>query len=318
MENIIEPSTDFDFSKLKLSIPTPYQNNYFSKITFQNHSLYIKCPKSSIKQNISKITKKLSVDFIFDILEIELMTWFEKLEQTCISLIQEQSNLWFEEPLENGDIENAFLPTLKFYKSGKFFLIHVNIKSNIKVFNEDLNELTLEDLNGNTLLSIFEIQGVRFNNKDFSIVIELKQGMIVKPDPFLENCFLKNPSHENQKKLNFVKEVPEIVLGKEEENELEEIPMENLFVEKIPEKEPEKEIVVDNEFQEISLDKLEDLDLGETIELKNPDEVYYTMYKKALEKAKELKKLALDSYLAAQNIKQLYMLEIKEEDFDNL
>jgi hypothetical protein len=39
---------------------------------------------------------------------------------------------------------------------------------------------------------------------------------------------------------------------------------------------------------------------------------------KALEKAKELKKQALDSYLASQNIRQLYMLDVEEEEFDNL
>ena len=45
------------------------------------------------------------------------------------------------------------------------------------------------------------------------------------------------------------------------------------------------------------------------------------MYKKALEKAKELKQQAFESYLAAQNIKQLYMLDNlneEEEDFNNL
>jgi len=45
MENIIEPSSDFDFSKLKLSIPTPYQNNYFSK-TVDERKIFFSSKKS--------------------------------------------------------------------------------------------------------------------------------------------------------------------------------------------------------------------------------------------------------------------------------
>jgi len=358
MENIIQPTSEFDFTNLKLSLPTPLQNYFFSKISFNNSSLYIKCPKCSTKQFITKTQKKMNSDLIFEIIETDLMAWIENLEQTCIQHIYKQSNIWFEESLEKHDIENAFIPSLKLYKSGKFFLLHVNIKPNIKVFNEDQMIINLEEIKDNPLLTIIEIQGIKFNNKNFQIEMELKQCMVVKPDPFLDNCFIKTSNSSNQIKLNFEKDE---YLGKTKEEEEEiinttqdinsikentntpleislEEPLENKeeTLENTPDikneiiEEDITEIIPDNiELQEIELEnitKIEDNYLGEpelieSIQLKKPDEVYFSMYKKALEKAKELKKQALESYLAAQNIKQLYMLENlneEEDNFDNL
>jgi hypothetical protein len=357
MENIIQPTSEFDFTNLKLSLPTPLQNYFFSKISFNNSPLYIKCPKCSTKQFITKTHKKMNSDLIFEIVETDLMAWIENLEQTCIQHIYKQSNIWFEESLEKHDIENAFIPSLKLYKSGKFFLLHVNIKPNIKVFNEDQMIINLEEIKDNPLLTIIEIQGIKFNNKNFQIEMELKQCMVVKPDPFLDNCFIKTSNSSNQIKLNFEKDE---YLGKEDEEEeivytlpvvntiqenintpleisLEE-PLENKEepLENTPDIKNEileeyiTEIIPDNiELQEIELENITELEdnylgepeLSESIQLKKPDEVYFSMYKKALEKAKELKKQALESYLAAQNIKQLYMLENlneEEDNFDNL
>ena len=219
--------------------------------------------------------------------------------------------------------------------------------------------INLEEIKDNPLLTIIEIQGIKFNNKNFQIEMELKQCMVVKPDPFLDNCFIKTSNSSNQIKLNFVKDE---YLGKTKEEEEEEIINTTQVINNIPEninnslenslEEPLEninetlentldninepledditEIIPDNiELQEIELEnitELEDNYLGETeltesIQLKKPDEVYFSMYKKALEKAKELKKQALESYLAAQNIKQLYMLENlneEEDNFDNL
>lgn len=354
MENIINPTSQFDFTDLKLSLPTPLQNYFFSKISFNNSPLYIKCPKCSTKQNITKTHKKINSDLMFEIIETDLMAWIENLEQTCIQHIYNQSNIWFEETLEKTEIENAFIPTLKLYKSGKFFLLHVNIKPNIKVFNEDQMIMNLEEIKDNSLLTIIEIQGIRFNNKNFQIEMELKQCMVIRPDPFLDNCFIKTPNSSNQIKLNFVKgeylgknTEEELVSPLKELNNLDNIvppdthiesnneilkdTLDNILTEKYEESlEDITEPIQNNiELEEIELNNITELEnnyLGETkeiesIQLKKPDEVYFSMYKKALEKAKELKKLALDSYLAAQNIKELYMLENlndEDENFDNL
>ena len=66
-----------------------------------------------------------------------------------------------------------------------------------------------------------------------------------------------------------------------------------------------------------------DLTLSDTndgISLKKPSEVYYEIYKAAREKAKHMKKVAIEAHLEARNIKTKYMLDdlnISEDEFSN-
>ena len=77
-----------------------------------------------------------------------------------------------------------------------------------------------------------------------------------------------------------------------------------------------------NSLKEIDLSSTLENNL-ETIKLKKPNQVYYEIYQKAREKAKEQKKQAVLAYLEMKNIKKTYMLDdIDEsdsefEEFDN-
>jgi len=52
--------------------------------------------------------------------------------------------------------------------------------------------------------------------------------------------------------------------------------------------------------------------------LKNPDDVYYKMYKDAKEKAKAAKDIAIEAYLAAEEIKLTYNLNnVDSSDSDD-
>jgi hypothetical protein len=70
-----------------------------------------------------------------------------------------------------------------------------------------------------------------------------------------------------------------------------------------------------------SVDKAESLEevsfdydsISDSINLKNPNEVYYEIYKVAREKAKQLRKVAMEAFLEAKEIKSKYMLS----DFDD-
>ena len=63
---------------------------------------------------------------------------------------------------------------------------------------------------------------------------------------------------------------------------------------------------------------LEELPTDEKLTLKNPNEVYYQMYRDARQKAKVAKELALSSYLEAKNIKNTYMLNDIDSDTSDL
>ena len=194
MENIIEPTFDFDFSKLYLGSPISTTNGtYFTKILYGNKSLYVQTPKSLTKQGFIKSGKKIYTDLMFTNFDNLFVDWIERLQNRCEDLLYERSSLWFENKLEKDDIETAFTSPIKVFKSGKNYLIRVNIKQGIKIYDEDNNLVDLELItNDKNIISILEIQGIKFTSKNFQIEIELKQCMIVSPDPFLEKCFIKN------------------------------------------------------------------------------------------------------------------------------
>ena len=59
MENIFEPNENFKFDNITLGQPNAIQGGaYFTKILYNNKSLYIQCPKCVSKQGIIKNGKK--------------------------------------------------------------------------------------------------------------------------------------------------------------------------------------------------------------------------------------------------------------------
>ena len=55
---------------------------------------------------------------------------------------------------------------------------------------------------------------------------------------------------------------------------------------------------------------------NEPITLKKPNEVYYEIYKAARKKAKHMRKIAVEAYLEAKNIKTKYALDEIDESED--
>jgi hypothetical protein len=209
MENIIEPTFDFDFSKLYLGSPISTNNGtYFTKILYNNKSLYVQTPKSLTKQGFVKSGKKIYTDLMFTNFDNLFIDWIERLQNKCEELLYERGQSWFETKLEKDDIETAFTSPIKVFKSGKNYLIRVNAKHGIKIYDEFNNLVELENITSDkNIISILEIQGIKFTSKNFQIEIELKQGMIVSPDPFLDKCFIKTPSMNQNKSQSDSKDI---------------------------------------------------------------------------------------------------------------
>jgi hypothetical protein len=208
MENIIEPTFDFDFSKLYLGSPiSTSSGTYFTKILYNNKSLYVQTPKSSTKQGFIKNVKKIYTDLMFTNFDNLFIDWIERLQNKCEELLYERSQSWFETKLEKDDIETAFTSPIKVFKSGKNYLIRVNTKPGIKIYDEFNNLVELENMTSDkNIISILEIQGIKFTSKNFQIEIELKQCMSVSPDPFLDKCFIKNPNTNTNTNTNKYKD----------------------------------------------------------------------------------------------------------------
>lgn len=198
MENIIEPNDTFDFTKLSLAHPVGIQGGaYFTKIEYNSKPLYIQTFKSQTRQGIVKTGKKYYCDLMFDKNAATLISWFENLEERCQKLIFDRRDTWFQNNLEESDIETAFNSTIRVYKSGKYYLVRTNVKSHnstpfVKIYNENEVPLTPEDItDGTNVISILEIQGIKFTARNFQIDIDLKQVMVLNNEPLFDNCLIK-------------------------------------------------------------------------------------------------------------------------------
>ena len=267
MDNIIEPNETFDFSKLSLAHPSGIQGGaYFTKIEYNKKPLYIQTSKSQTRQGFVKTGKKYYCDLMFDKNSEGLINWFENLEERCQKLIFERRDTWFQNSLEENDIESAFNSTIRVYKSGKYYLVRTNIKNNhnntpsIKIYNEKETPMTMEEINNETnIISILEIQGIKFTSRNFQIEIELKQIMVLDNEPLFDNCLIKTSKNSHVKPL-------------EEDPKTDELKIENIKLDdnkiddnKIDEKNLDENNLDENNLEEFTqediLDELEPIDI---------------------------------------------------------
>jgi hypothetical protein len=205
MENIVEPNETFDFNQLTLAHPSGIQGGaYFTKIEYNKKPLYIQTTRGQTRQGFVKTGKKYYCDLMFDKDSETLLNWFEKLEERCQNLLYDKRYEWFQSALEKNDIETAFNSSIRIYKSGKYYLIRTNIKTTrteepaVKIYNENEAILNMSHITNETnIISILEIQGIKFTSRNFQIEIELKQVMVLNNEPIFNNCLIKTLKNNN-------------------------------------------------------------------------------------------------------------------------
>jgi hypothetical protein len=205
MDNIIQPNESFDFSNLSLAHPVGIQGGaYFTKIEVNNKPLYIQTSKSLTRQGFVKTGKKYYCDLMFDKNSETIIQWLENLEEKCHKLIYEKKDSWFQGNLEESDIESAFNPLIRIYKSGKYYLLRTNIKNSkddtpaLKIYNEKEISLGITDITAETeIMCILDIQGIKFTSRNFQIEIELKQVMALDNEPIFDNFLIKTKKTPN-------------------------------------------------------------------------------------------------------------------------
>jgi hypothetical protein len=141
----------------------------------------------------------------------------ENLEKSCVEKIHEKKNSWFTNDIDQNDIENAFTATLRPYKAGKYYLLRANIapsKNLVKmptcfVFDESENKLTLDDIKAeNDLITVLEIQGIKFTSKSFQFEIILRQALIMSNKPVFQSCVIKKNIQHSSNAPTPVSELP--------------------------------------------------------------------------------------------------------------
>ena len=229
MSNIIIPDGNFQFDLLHLGQPSSIQGGaYFTKIYISEKPLYIQTPKSYTKQGFVKNGKKIFLDLMFDNNEATFVHWLENLEVKCHELIYEKGDDWFQERLEKTDIETAFTSPIKTYRSGKNYLVRTNVKINnvtnvptIKIYNEQEVSLQMEDITSEKqIITVLEIQGIRFTSRSFQIDIEMKQLMLLDDDILFDKCVINATTPKiniKKDKISLSEEVKKINVEEEKE-----------------------------------------------------------------------------------------------------
>ena len=315
--SIIIPNSDFDFSKLKLGNPSGIQGGaYFSKITINDDQLLIQTPKSTTKNGITTTDKKNCVDFMFNVEQHTFSDWIEQFERKVKELIYQRKDAWFTSEMTMEDIDYFFTPMSRAYKN-KYYLLRAfeqknkmfksEKKYNFGIFGENGEETTGDELaNENTqCISILEIQGLKFTSNNFRIEVSISQIMVVKEKKLNEYCMIKKLD------ADVVQEKPQSVV----------VPVS--IVSPINKKQ-QKIVVEPDEIREVTIEEppeIQEVNIipsalsnnDDPISLKQPNEVYYEIYREARKKAKIAKNLAIKAYLEAKRIKNTYLLE----DFDS-
>lgn len=381
MENIVQHTQPFDFSKLVLTQPSALQGgSYITRLRYNNEPIYMLFPKTFNRNGIVNTNKKTYMDLMYTNEQDEFIEWLEKFESTLQQKIYEKSAIWFDDDLELDDIENAFTPCLKPYKGGKYHLMRVNIpisksqplqqESLCKVYDENQNEISFGDINeAKQIVSVVELYGVKFTSKSFQLELFCKQIMSLEEKNSFSKCLIsqyvkpqtqqltdtntpkkiENTTDSNKKldrEMDYESdlaeeeniELPPHTQSSESTNDMLELSLKNTETNEdslynynknmidtktesvsnylgINDKDhSNKESLEEN--SNISNNELEDItenmkfpNTDDKMEIKRPNEMHYEIYKIAKEKAKQAKKMALESYLEAKNIKKAYMLD---------
>jgi hypothetical protein len=339
MSVIREPNDTFIFDNVRLGKPIAHSSTGFlSKYLFNEEPLYIQPPKCSVKQFITNKGKRMYCDLVIQHENDQFIHWIEQLQECSQKMIFKNKDTWFNSDIDMDDIENNFTSPLKIYKSGRSYIMRTYIQSSlgkpqIKIYDENGMDVSYEDISADSQIKvILEFSGIRCSTRSFHIEIEIKQIMVMKPNNLFNSCIMKQNDTIPMQKLEQEQEQEEQEQEQEqEEQEQEKEEQEKEEQEKEEDKEDKEEDKEEDKYleqienPEIKIDTTQDemtelcevdisLDnLGESISIKEKNDVYYKMYQDAREKAKVARDLALSAYLEAKQIKNTYMLDIDSE-----
>ena len=330
---------------------------YFTQLGVgaENKPLYLQLPECVTKQGMVNIKNTKYLDLMFERSQHDaLMTWIEKLEYTCQDIIDTKKDLWFQTELTRDDIETMMTQATRLYQSGKYILMRVFIETQKGLntciaYNENEIGVDLDTLEANKpLIPLIQIEGVKFSARSFEIVLKLTQVMVLGKTEKKTSCLIKRPlggsqgvSSPNDDAAHTIQaptispsivQAPTIstptiatpiVQSPTISPPIIQAPVIQAPIVQAPTIAPPTPAIIksleqSNDLEDISI-QIGGSTLGsDTINLKNPNEVYYEIYRKAREKAKEWRLKAIESYLEAKEIKTKYMLFDMDDSDDSM
>jgi hypothetical protein len=194
-------NNQFDFSKITISQPSAIQGGaYFTKIKYNGQPLFIQSGKCKTRQGVVETNKKSYIDLMYTHDDDETIEWFENLETRVQQLIYEKKDIWFQNDLDLTDIENAFTTTTRAFKGGRYHLVRINMTKHktfsnqytCTIYDDNENVVGPSDFKAeNDIITIFEVQGIKFTSRNFQIELNSKQIMIINDERIFNECIIK-------------------------------------------------------------------------------------------------------------------------------
>jgi hypothetical protein len=345
---IVSAITPFDFNTITLADPHPLIGQagyYFTELkTGTDKNLCLQLPECVTKQGVVTIKNAKYLDLMFERSECdELMNWIERLEYICQDIIDKKKELWFQTELTRDDIETMMTQITRLYQSGKYILMRVFIETGKTggkciAYNENEIGVDLDTLEANKhIIPLIMIEGVKFSSRSFEIVLKLNQVMVIGKNEKNSSCLIKRQGPILEKTtqeliINAPVQVPLAQVPVPVPVPVAQVPVPvPIAVAQVPVPVPmpvavaqvpvpmpmpiiENNLENNNILEEVSIN----CDNSESISLKNPNEVYYEIYRKARDKAKEWRLKAIEAYLEVKEIKTKYMLYDMDDSTDSM
>ena len=207
---IHQVNNQFDNESISMTRPVVVQGGtYFTKIRCNksNTPYYVQFEPCKTKQGVVNTNKRSYIDLLYNNEDVEILEWFENLQDTIITKIYDHKNEWFQSDMERTDIENNFVNITKSFRGGKHHLIRVGMNTpneprqkgkECVVFDEYENVITIEGIQENdNIEGILEVQGVRFTSKSFQVELMCKQLKISQKESTFDKCMIRSSRNTN-------------------------------------------------------------------------------------------------------------------------
>jgi hypothetical protein len=155
-------------------------DTYFCKFNYNNMPFMIKTNKICV---FKKVKKNKDNYVNISITSKDYLVWFESFYMWCVQTFHERSEDWFEEPLTLSDVEFSFINPLKSNIKDNCFDIQCSTDENrLHIVDTKDNVNSLDSLKDCNIIPTFHIKGVKFNNKHFSLDIEVNNILVILED----------------------------------------------------------------------------------------------------------------------------------------
>ena len=311
MNNLIQPKENYDFSNIKIGTPKPLQGGtYLAKIFNIDEPVIFQTPKSNTKKGIHKTEKKIYCDLLFDVDDYIFLEWIRNLEDVVRKLIYDKKDQWFyDTDLSLEDIEYNWIDTIKNYK--KKFLCRTFVDKsdeNLQIYGVNEEKLNKEDLTPEKkIVSILEINGLKFNSSSFHLEIKLRQVMVLENTPIFNKCLIQI----NKKEASNESKKSSIVLENAEEDEEKDTEEMVEKVEVVKKTEDDDQVEEDDELEK-NVEKEEEV----TVIKKEVNEENNNIKKEVSEEINKIDNESTKTLEKSDNLSDLkeHVLEVDEKD----